>query len=105
MPPSVKEEWGELGGCMNVVVLALGVREEFIPVILALIAEEAEVLLQLLIYMFGLAIGLWVVGSEGVELHAKQLVELPGEVHHKLWSLVRDIGVREAVELPDVPLV
>ncbi|KNZ76771.1 hypothetical protein J132_08682, partial [Termitomyces sp. J132] len=32
-------------------------------------------------------------------------VELPGEVHHKLWSSVRDIGIGEAMELSDVPLV
>ncbi|KAG5336755.1 hypothetical protein C0989_011888 [Termitomyces sp. Mn162] len=106
MLPGVEEEWGELGGCMNVVVvLELGIREEFIPVILALIAEEAEVLLQLLIYAFGLAVRLLVVGGGGVELHAKQLAELPGEVCPKLWSLVSNIGIREAMELPDVPLV
>ncbi|KNZ73237.1 hypothetical protein J132_00424, partial [Termitomyces sp. J132] len=106
MPLSVEEEWGELGGCVNmVVVLELGIGEEFIPVILVLIAEEAEILLQFLIYVFGLAVKLWIVGSGGVELHTKQSVELPGEVHHKLWSPVRDIGVGEAMELPDVPLV
>ncbi|KNZ80073.1 hypothetical protein J132_07954 [Termitomyces sp. J132] len=106
MPPSVEKEWGELDECMNVVVvLELGVREEFIPVILALVAEEAEVLLQLLIYAFGLAVGLQVIGGGDVELHTKQLVELPSEVHHKLWSPVRDVGVGEAMELPDFPLV
>ncbi|KNZ78896.1 hypothetical protein J132_09142, partial [Termitomyces sp. J132] len=106
MPPSVKEECGELGGCVNMVVgLELEVGEEFIPVILVLVAEEVVVLLQLLIYAFGLAVGLQVVGSGGVELHTKQSVELPGEVHLTLWSLVRDVGIREAVELPDIPLV
>ncbi|KAG5338411.1 hypothetical protein C0989_007356 [Termitomyces sp. Mn162] len=103
---SVEEEWEELGGHVNmVVVLELGIRKEFIPVILVLIAEEAEVLLQLLIYVFSLAIGLQVVGGGGVELHAKQLVELPGEIHHELWSLVRDVGIGEAMELPDIPPV
>ncbi|KAG5349578.1 hypothetical protein C0989_002976 [Termitomyces sp. Mn162] len=72
VPSGVKEKWGELGGCMNmVVVLELSIREKFIPVILALIAEKAEVLLQLLVYMFGLAIRLWVVGGGGVKLHAE----------------------------------
>ncbi|KAG5349295.1 hypothetical protein C0989_004794 [Termitomyces sp. Mn162] len=42
----VEEEWGKLGGSMNVVVvLELSIGEEFILVILALIAEEMEVLL------------------------------------------------------------
>ncbi|KNZ72702.1 hypothetical protein J132_02136, partial [Termitomyces sp. J132] len=103
---SVEEEWRELGRCVNmVVVLELGIREEFIPVILALIAEEVEVLLQLLIYTFGLAVGLQVVDGGGVELHTKQSVELLVEVCHKLWSPVRDICIREAMELPDVSLV
>ncbi|KNZ78891.1 hypothetical protein J132_09137 [Termitomyces sp. J132] len=55
--------------------------------------------------MFCLAIKLWVVGSSGVKLHSEQLVELPGELCHKLWSPIRDVGIREAVELPDIPPV
>ncbi|KAG5718648.1 hypothetical protein E4T56_gene16671 [Termitomyces sp. T112] len=86
---SLEEEWGELGGSVNVVVvLELAVREEFVPVDLVLVAEEVEVLLQLLVYTFGLAVRL-----------------VSGEVHYKLWPPVRDVGVREAMELPDVPLV
>ncbi|KAG5349076.1 hypothetical protein C0989_006168 [Termitomyces sp. Mn162] len=85
----VKEEWGKLDGCVNmVVVLEFGIREEFIPVILALVAEEAEILFQLLVYMLHLAIGLWMVGSGGVELYSKQLVELAGELHHEMQSLI-----------------
>ncbi|KAG5338852.1 hypothetical protein C0989_005822, partial [Termitomyces sp. Mn162] len=99
-----KKEWGELGGYVNmVVVLKFGIMEEFIPVILALVAEDMEILLQLLVYMFCLAVGLWVVGSSGVELHSKQSVELPGELCHKLWSPVQDVGVGEAIKLPDIP--
>ncbi|KNZ81765.1 hypothetical protein J132_10043, partial [Termitomyces sp. J132] len=59
----------------------------------------------LLVYMFCLAIRLQVVGSSGVELHSEQSVELPSELCHKLWSLIRDIGIGKAMELPDVPLV
>ncbi|KNZ73585.1 hypothetical protein J132_01394 [Termitomyces sp. J132] len=55
--------------------------------------------------MFGLAFRLQVVGSGGVKLHAKYLVEFPSEVCYKLWPLVRDIGIEEAMELPDIPLV
>ncbi|KNZ76899.1 hypothetical protein J132_06807 [Termitomyces sp. J132] len=100
MLSGAEEEWEELGGCMNVVVvLELGIREEFILVILM---QKRWRLLQLLIYAFGLAIRLQVVGGGGVELHAKQLVELPGEVCHKLWSLVRDVGIGEAMKLLDI---
>ncbi|KNZ78021.1 hypothetical protein J132_02665 [Termitomyces sp. J132] len=106
MPSHVKEEWEELGGCANiVVVLELSIREEFVLIILVLIAKEAEVLLLLLVYIFGLAVKLWMVGGGGVELHSEQLVELPSELCHKLWSLIKDVGIREAMELPDIPPV
>ncbi|KNZ72987.1 hypothetical protein J132_01500, partial [Termitomyces sp. J132] len=59
----------------------------------------------LLVHVFHLAIRLWVVGGGGVELYSKQLVELPGKLCCKLWSLIRDIGIGEAVELPDIPPV
>ncbi|KAG5348957.1 hypothetical protein C0989_006915, partial [Termitomyces sp. Mn162] len=88
VPSGVEEEGGDLGGCMNVVVvLELSIREEFVPIILVLVAKEVEVLLQLLLYVFGLAVGLQVVGSGGVELHAE------------------DVSVGEAVELPDISQV
>ncbi|KAG5728435.1 hypothetical protein E4T56_gene19020 [Termitomyces sp. T112] len=79
VPSSVEEEWGELGGRMNmVVVLEFGIGEEFVPVVLALVAEEVEILFQLLVYMLHLAIGLRMVGSGGVELYSEQSVELAG---------------------------
>ncbi|KNZ72289.1 hypothetical protein J132_04083, partial [Termitomyces sp. J132] len=59
----------------------------------------------LLVYMFSLVVRLWVIGGGGVELHSKQSVELPSELCHKLWSPVRDIGIGEAVKLPDIPQV
>ncbi|KNZ76401.1 hypothetical protein J132_10511, partial [Termitomyces sp. J132] len=95
-----------LGGCVNmVVVLEFGIRKEFVPVILVLVAEEAEILFQLLVYILCLAIGLWMVGSGGVELYSKQSVELAGELHHELQSPIQDIGIGEAMELSDIPLV
>ncbi|KNZ74063.1 hypothetical protein J132_08323 [Termitomyces sp. J132] len=45
------------------------------------------------------------IGSGGVELYSKQFVELMGELLHKLWSPIQDIGIGEAMELPDIPLV
>ncbi|KNZ78834.1 hypothetical protein J132_09761, partial [Termitomyces sp. J132] len=102
----VEEEWGKLGGCMNmVVVLEFSIGEEFVPVILVLVAEEVEILFQLLVYMLCLAIGLWIVGSGGVELHSEQSVELVGELHYELQSPIQDIGIGEAMELLDVPLI
>ncbi|KNZ73183.1 hypothetical protein J132_00572 [Termitomyces sp. J132] len=85
-----------------VVVLKFGIGEEFVPVILVLIAKEVEILFQLLVYMLRLAVGLSMVGSGGVKLYSKQLVGLLGELCHELQSLIQNIGVREAMELPDV---
>ncbi|KAG5349183.1 hypothetical protein C0989_005416, partial [Termitomyces sp. Mn162] len=68
----VKEGWGKLGESMNIaVVLELGIRGGFIPVILVLIAEEAEVLLQLLVYVFGVVVELQVLDGGGVKIHAE----------------------------------
>ncbi|KNZ81600.1 hypothetical protein J132_11232, partial [Termitomyces sp. J132] len=95
-----------LGGRVNmVVVLEFGIRKEFVPVILVLVAEEAEILFQLLVYTLCLAVRLWVVGSGGVELYSEQSVELLGELCHELWSPIQDVGIGEAMELPDIPLV
>ncbi|KNZ75168.1 hypothetical protein J132_04653 [Termitomyces sp. J132] len=62
-------------------------------------------MLQLLVYVFGLAVRLQVVGSGGVELYTKLLAEFLSEVHYKLQSPIRYISVGEAVELPDIPPV
>ncbi|KNZ74854.1 hypothetical protein J132_05852 [Termitomyces sp. J132] len=88
-----------------VIILEFSIGEEFVPVILALVVKEAEILFQLLVYTLHLAIGLWMVGSSCVELYSKQLVELAGELHYELWFPIQDIGIGEAVELPDIPLV
>ncbi|KAG5335199.1 hypothetical protein C0989_001895 [Termitomyces sp. Mn162] len=89
MLSGVEEEWGKLSRQVNmVVVLKFSIREEFVLVVLALIAKEAEILFQLLVYMLCLAVRLWMVGGGGVELYSEQLVELAGELHHELQSLI-----------------
>ncbi|KAG6863927.1 hypothetical protein C0993_009852 [Termitomyces sp. T159_Od127] len=88
-----------------VVVLKLGIWKQLIPVVLPLIAEEAEVLLQFLVHVFCLPIRLEMVGGGGVEFHIEKLVELPGKLCYKLWAPVQHIGIQEAMELPDILLV
>ena len=50
-----------------VVVLELGHRKEFVPIVLPFTYEQAQVLFQLLVYSFGLSIRLRVVGRGGRE--------------------------------------
>ena len=61
-----------------------------------------QVLLQLLVDLLGLPIGLEVVHRGGVQLHIKEVVQLAGELGHELKSMVQDIGIRQAMQLPDV---
>ncbi|KAG5349663.1 hypothetical protein C0989_002473 [Termitomyces sp. Mn162] len=66
-----------------VIVLESGIGKELIPVVLVLVAEEVEILFQLLIYALCLTVRLRVVGYGGVELYSKQFIELALE---RPWS-------------------
>ena len=57
-----------------VVVCKLSEREEFVPIILALVDKKSEVLFQLLVDAFGLTVGLWVVGCGGRQFDSNQSV-------------------------------
>ena len=76
-----------------VVVLELCIGQQFIPVILLLITEQVQVLLQLLVDSLSLPIRLGVVCSGGVQLHAKEAVQLAGELHNKLRPTIQDVGI------------
>ena len=58
------------------VVLELCIRQQFVPVVLPLITEQVQVLLQLLVDLFGLPIRLGVVCSGGMQLHTEEVVQL-----------------------------
>lgn len=85
-----------------VIVLEFCEWEEVCPVVLPLVDEDLEVLLQLLVDSFSLAITLWVVGSGGGELNPKHSVEFPSEFGYKLWSAVRYDLARESMVFPDM---
>ena len=57
-----------------IVVCKLSEREEFIPIILALVDKKSEVLFQLLVEVFSLTVGLWVVGCGGRQIDSNQSV-------------------------------
>ena len=85
-----------------VVVLELGKRQQFLPVILSLIDKQLKILLEFLVDMFGLPITLRVVGSGCQELDSKESVELMGEFSNKLGSSVGHDMLWEAMQLPYV---
>ena len=83
-----------------VIVLELHKWQQFIPVILLLIDEEFEVLLQLLIDPFYLAVSFQVVSCSHRKLDSEEPVQLPGQVCYELGSPVRDNLPRKPMQLP-----
>ena len=71
-----------------VIVLELRKWQQFIPVILSLIDKDSEVLLQLLINPFRLAVSLWAVSCSCCKLDSEEPVQLLGQVCYELGSLV-----------------
>ena len=78
-----------------VVVLKLCIGQQFISVVLLLIAEQVKVLFQLL--LLGLPIRLGVICCRGVQLHIKEMVQFTGELHNELWLMIRDIHIGETM--------
>ena len=69
MLASIHQEWGCTNGRVNrVVVGKLSDGEPILPIILLVIDEDSEVLLNILVNLFGLAISLGVIGSGRVLL-------------------------------------
>jgi hypothetical protein len=83
----VCEERSGSGG--HVVVCKLGNRKPVGPVILLIVTVDVEVLLQCLIYAFGLTIGLGVVTRREVQADTEECTEGAEEVGDKLGTAVR----------------
>ncbi len=93
-----------LAGCAvdTVVVCKLGEWEPVTPVSLSVINEDLEVLLDLLVNSFCLAIHLWVEDREGIPCNVEHPVKLLHELGDKLWSLVRDHSCQHSMSCVDV---
>ena len=92
-----------MGGYMNMVVVCeFSEGEELIPIILAFGDENLEVLFEFLINTFSLPIYLWVVGSKCSNLDPKQLAKFMHEFHNELGTSVKEDGLWESMELPEV---
>ena len=91
------------GVCLDqVVLLKLSHRKGFVPIILALVGEQANILLELLVDALGLAIGLQVIGRRSCELDPEDVIQFASEVGNKLRSMIQHDSVRESMELPDI---
>src|SRR5215471_12410126 len=85
-----------------VVVLELCEGEEIMPIVLSFAHEDSQVLLQLLVHPFRLAVSLGVVCGGHCDLDPQTFVELLCELPHELRPPVRDDLVREPMEFPHV---
>ena len=86
---AVEHERGLLRGRVDMVVVREFAKgEEFVPVVLSFIHEEAKELLQLLVNVFSLAVRLWVVCGGRREFDTEEAVEFAGEVGDELWASI-----------------
>ncbi|KAF8238794.1 hypothetical protein L208DRAFT_1240876, partial [Tricholoma matsutake] len=97
MPSSVQEEGGLLSGSMDMIVVSeLSQGKEIVPIILAFIDEDTDVLLQLLVDSFGLAISLWVISGRSEEFDTQKSVQLTSELCYQLRATV---GKKDMVKI------
>ena len=75
------------------------------PVVLALVAEDAKILFNFLIYTFGLTIALWVVSSSETCFNAEVLVQGLHEMCSKLRATIRVNLSWDAVESENIFVV
>ncbi len=83
----------------------LGGREEIIPVVLMVIAEHPDVCLEFLVNVFGLPVGLQVVGCRSRSFDPKESVEFPHEIRNEHRPLVMHPLQQKTMELPYVSIV
>ena len=85
-----------------IIVLEFSKGEKVSPVILTLIDKYPQVLLQLLIDPFCLAVSLRMVSSSRSQLDAKNPIELSGEFRYELRSTVRHDLPRKSMVFPNM---
>ena len=83
-----------------VVVGELAEQQEFIPVVLSFVRKTLQILLQFLVNLFGLAIGLWVIGCRKCLADAKESVQFMHEFSDELGAAVRQGSLGHPMVLP-----
>ncbi len=82
-------EWALLRGAVDaIVVRKLSEREPVSPICLSVIDKDLEVLLNLLVHLFGLSVGLWVEGRGGIRCNVEHPVKFLHELGDELWATV-----------------
>src|ERR1700736_4463287 len=77
----IRKEWGDIRGCTwSVIVSKFHDWEKSIPIVLLVVAVNAEVLFQGLVGAFGLSVAFWVVSGSETKLHIESFSERPEEV-------------------------
>src|SRR6266481_9466689 len=98
-----EEQGNSCGAARHVVVCELGEREEAQPIILLVVAVDAEVLFQSLVSVLSLSVTFWVVSRGEVQLHVQGSAKGLEELGHKFRPTVgsdmrRDTVLGENVE-------
>ena len=93
------------GGVLSVIVDEFRKGEELAPVVLLIVTIYPQILLQRLVHLFRLPIRLRVICRRPIPLDVQPLEKVSGEMGDKLRASIGDSVDREAVELPNVPIV
>jgi hypothetical protein len=88
-----------------VVVGELGCRQELIPVVLFVAREDTDKLFELLVDVFGLAVGLRMVSGGCSRLNTDEAPQLASELSNELWTMVGNVLSGGSVVPPNVPVV
>jgi hypothetical protein len=59
-----------------------------VPIFLVLAGEDSKVFFKLLVKVFSLAIGLWVIGCQSCEFNTKYAIELVSELGDELRTSI-----------------
>jgi hypothetical protein len=80
---------------VRVLWICLGVT--IVPIILMLASENSKISFKLLVEMFGLAIGLWVISYWCCKFNSQYVIKFPSELSNKLRALIWKNYPRESM--------
>ena len=90
MIPLIGEKEGDTCSCtQSIVVGKFHKGQKVSPVVLLVVTIHIEVLFQILISSLSLAIPLWMVSRDEVEIDIQSLIEGMKEMRYKLWTPIR----------------
>jgi hypothetical protein len=74
-----------------VVVGELGYQQELIPVVLFIACEDMDKLFELLVDVFGLTVGLWMVSGGGGRFDTDEAPQFASELGNELRTMIGNV--------------